>query len=139
MSFLENTSKSTSKSVQYGFRPIYFYSRCAGLWPFTITYHSNGSIKNAQIRIFDCLWFLISICLYLTALISSYDYMKDSEASKEKNFFTNLMFYINQIPPLLFGPVCIVLDMLNRNRLINILNKFTIFDKEVSEFLFSEM
>lgn len=38
---------------------------------------------------------------------------------------------MSQIPNLLFGPVNIALDMFNRNRLVNIFSKCSVFDKEV--------
>lgn len=131
MNLLKNTFIDRPKNVQHGLQPIYYYSRCVGLWPFTITYNSDGSIKDACVDLFDCLWFLISICLHLTALYSSCDFVVHNRPFSEQNLFSHLIFFIHQIPPLLFGAVCIVLDMFNRNRLANIIKKFTIFDKEV--------
>lgn len=131
MKLFENSFIFRLKNVRHGFQPIYCFSRCIGLWPFTIAYDSNGAIKDARIDLFDCLWFLISICLHLTALYSSYGFMTRTRASEEQHFFSSLIFYINQIPSLLFGAICIVLDMLNRNKLTSILKKFIIFDKQV--------
>lgn len=130
MNTVKNTSKAEQKNVQHAFQPIYYFSRCAGLWPFTIEYDASGSIKRAPVHSFDCLWFLISICVYLTALFYAYQDLRNQVESGSHIFYT-LVFNINNMPPLLFGAVSIVLDMLQRNKLINILNKFAIFDKDV--------
>lgn len=129
MESFENTSKALPKRFQHGFLPIYYFSRCVGLWPFTIIHKANGSIK-ARVRLFDSLWFLISICLYLTALYYTY---KDIRNTLQKGpYLTSIISQISQIPTFLFGAVGIAMDMLNRNRLITILKNFNEFDTEVS-------
>lgn len=126
-------SRHRSKKFQHGFQPIYYFSRLIGLWPFTMIYISNGLIKETRINLFDSVWFLISISFYLTALF--YACRKfDSDSSKIFDIWS-LVYCIGQILALLFGAVGIALDMFNRNKLINILNKFIIFDNEVSVFL----
>lgn len=67
MNSLKNTSEARSKKYQNSFQPIYYITRVVGRWPFTIVYNSNGSIKEACVGLFDRIWFLISICVYLTA------------------------------------------------------------------------
>lgn len=119
------------KNVQHNFKAIYYFSRCFGLWPFTIAYNANGSIKEACLCQFDYLWFLISICVYLTALHFTYEHIKTLQFLNEKAFFSHLIYNLIQIPPLLLGVIGSVFDMLNRRRLVNILKKFTIFDEEV--------
>ena len=114
---------------QLEFQSVYFFSRCIGLWPFTIIYHSDGSIKGARIHLFDKLWFLISICLYLTALYYAFLNMKNQTA--KNGHISSFIFYLTQIPVLLFSCVSIILDMINRNKLVNTLKKFNIFDSEV--------
>lgn len=130
MGAAENTSKAQQKNVLHAFQPIYYFSRCAGLWPFTIEYNSSGSIERARVHLFDILWFLTSICLYLTALYYAYEDLRN-QVESGGHFFYTVVFNVNNMPPILFGAVSIALDMLNRNRLIKILKKFLIFDKEV--------
>lgn len=79
----QNTSKSEPKEFQHGFQPIYYFSRAIGLWPFSITYSSNGTIK-ARVHLLDSLWFIVSICLYLTALYCACDNIKKHKSSKRK-------------------------------------------------------
>lgn len=124
MNEVENTSKTKSKGLKHVFQPIYCFSRSAGLWPFTVTYDSNGSIEETRVHLFDIIWFLMSVCFYLTGLFFAFD--------KVKKVKTSIMLFSIHIPSLLFGPVCIVLDMFNRKRLVNILDDFIAFDREVS-------
>lgn len=131
MESLENQSGARPKKFQHDFQSIYYFSRCIGLWPFTIEYNSNGPINAARVHLFDCLWFLIAICLYLTALLYSLEHTKSIQNVHEKYFFWNYIYKINHYPSLSFGTVCIVLNMLNRKRLVNILNKFAFFDQKV--------
>lgn len=130
MIFLENISKARSKKFQHSFQPIYYFSRSIGLWPFSIIYHLNGSI-SARIRPLDGLWFFISICLYLIAFFFACLNVKDAQIVNAEYYLSDLISFISQIPTLLLAPVIIALDMYNRNRLINILDSCTIFDKEV--------
>lgn len=132
------SSKSRPKNVQHGFKSTYYFSRCFGLWPFTIAYNSNGSIIiEACLYQFDCLWFLISICVYLIALYYTYDHIKTEQLKSSENyFFSHLIYNLIQIPPLLLGVIGIVLDMFNRKRLVNIFEKSIIFDREVYDFVF---
>lgn len=51
---------------------------------------------------------------------------------QQGQYLTSAIFQISQIPPFLFGAVGIVLDLLNRNRIITILKDFNTFDTEVS-------
>lgn len=128
----KNTSKVRSTNIQHGFQPIYYYSRCIGRWPFTIAYNSNGSIKEVRVHLFDIFWFFISNCLYLAVLFFVYEEMIwRFHALSSNSYFNYVIFYVSQIPTLLFGTIFIVLDMLNRKILVDILDKFIIFDKEV--------
>lgn len=119
---------------QHSFRSVYYFSRCVGLWPFTITYNSNGSIKGARVHLLDGLWLLVSMCLYWIALFYTVDDMINAQGSDEIIRFSDMIFHLSQIVVVLFGPVCIVLDLFNRNSLIHILEKFIIFDNQVRIF-----
>lgn len=125
MGSLENTMKTRPKSAQHAFQPVYYFSRCAGLWPFRIICDSNGSIKAARIHLFDIFWSLILICLYWTGLLYAYNDVMDAGTQLSK------MYFIIHVPPLLFGPVCIILDVFNHKRLVNIVDRFIVFDREV--------
>lgn len=125
MKSLQTSSKSRPKEIQHSFQPIYYFSRAIGLWPFSITNNSNGTIK-ARIHLLDSLWFIVSICLYFTALFYTYEQIKNIPTP-----LIVLLFSMSHIPTILFGPASIVLDMFNRDRLANIFNKCIVLDKEV--------
>ena len=127
----KNTSNVRSKKRVNGFQPIYYFSRSVGLWPFTIIYNSNGSIKKARVCLFDILWFIASISLYLTAIFYTYDELNTLLNQNDRIFVSDILYHIFQIPLLFFGAVYIIIDMLNRKKLVNILRKFIMFDNEV--------
>lgn len=131
MNFLRNTLKTPPKDLGHGFQAIYCFSRCVGLWPFKITYNSNGSIKEARVDLFDKLWLLISICLHSVATFFTYGDATNAYIIGHFNF-AQMIFSMSQIPDYLLGVVCIILDMFNRNRLVNVLKNIIIFDREVS-------
>lgn len=131
MSFFENILKARPEIVQHDFQPIYYFSRCTGLWPFTVTYNSNGSIKAARVHQFDSLWFFVAICLYLIAVFYYFDRMMTDTDNTNHAFLSNQMYFMSQMAFHLFTAVGIVLDFYNRKKLVSILDKFIIFDKEV--------
>lgn len=134
---LKNLLKAPPKNDQHGFQSIYYFSRCVGLWPFTITYNSNGSIKEARICLFDWLWFWISNCLNLAALFCSYE-RQSYEQSSYEDYFWYLIYNSSEMPTLLYLTASITLDMFNRNKLVNILKKFIIFDRKVGLIYFKK-
>lgn len=125
-----NVRSVQPKSFEYGFRPIYYFSRVAGLWPFQIVRNSNGSIEKARVRLIDMLWFFTSIFVYLTALFYVYKNMEQLQVSNASYISLSILFMF-QTMCLLFGACGIVLDMYNRKKLINILDKFNAFDCKV--------
>lgn len=116
---------------QHGFHMIYYYSRCVGLWPFSIAYNSNHLIQEAHIDLFDWLWLLISMFVYSATLFCSYKNALTAFSSNEDYFFWHLIHAVSEVPSILFAAVGIVMDLFNRNILVNILRKFIIFDKRV--------
>lgn len=129
-----NSQRIKELNFEYGFRPVYNFSRLVGLWPFSIIHHSNGSILRASVSYFDGLRFISIVCLYLTLAYFSYEKLT---AIQEKNevYISHAVSYLFQISCFLYGICAIVLDTINRNKLVNILQKFIEFDKEVG-FLF---
>lgn len=131
MNVFGNTLKTRLRRLQHSFYPIYYVSRSVGLWPFTILYKANGTIKEARICLPDRLWILLSISIYSVALYYTYEDMREMNHARVDSYFMDVINYITQIPILLFQVFNIILDMLNRKRLINILDKFINFDRKV--------
>lgn len=107
----------------YSFRPVYYFLQLFGLWSFSIISDSNGEIKMCKVTKFDGLWFIISLCtsMFMAFLV--------------KNYAIATPMYVFGI---IFGMLCciyssteIIVNMWNRYKLITILKKLTIFDKEV--------
>lgn len=135
MSCSEKNMKVQSNCVEHEFQSIYYFSRCTGTWPFSIESKSNGSIRAARVYPMDWLWLFVSICLYLTAAFYYFVRMTTNADPTNNALLSNQMYFINQIVFHLFTAVGIILDLLNREKLINLLDKFTIFDREVSMML----
>ena len=117
-------------NFEHGFRPAYYFSRFAGLWPFSIIHHSNRPILRARIGFFDGLWFILSICLKLTLAFYAYEILKTGR-EKHTNRIIFIVDNMCDISCCLFGVIATVLDMINRNKLVDILQKFNAFDDEV--------
>lgn len=128
---MESLEEPRPKIVQHSFQPIYYFSRCVGLWPFTITYNANGSIKGARVQKFDIFWCSISICLYLASQYHYIDRRIINTHTTKKSYLSNLIYFTSQMTFLSFGSVAIILDMYNRKSLVNILDKLSIFDSKV--------
>lgn len=120
-------------NFEYGFRPIYYFSRIAGLWPFSFVHHLNGTIQNARISRLDGTWFFISVCLHLLAIF--YSHLDLDLVDKNDSNITTITFgtlyMLYRMISLLIGAVGIALDMINRHELANIMGKFIIFDNGV--------
>ena len=139
MEFLANAKNMHSKkpNFEYGFRPNYYYSRAIGLWPFTIVHDANETIQNSHVCSIDVVWFLASICLYLISAFYVYGDMIYEEDFESVKSYTYFIFHLFLIVTLLSGACGIVLDMFNRRKLVNVLQKFIAFDNEVRFFFIS--
>lgn len=120
-------------NFEYAIRPVYYFSRLAGLWPFSIIHDSNGKIRRARIDVFDILCPILVICLNVLFSLDAY---KSSKLGLKKHAIRIriIVFTVFQISSLLFTAIGIALDVINRNRLVDILAKFDTFDNEVRYF-----
>lgn len=117
------------------FKPINYFLRILGLMPFSIGRTSNGNISAPEIKKIDGLWFLLTISIYSIVAIASFEYVK---FKRESNLHLHMVevshHYLHLTMGLIFSVVFIGMDMYNRYNLVDLLKKFTIFDKEVSHF-----
>lgn len=118
-------------NFEHGFRPIYYFSRIAGLWPFSIVHHSNGTIQNARISRLDGVWFAMSMCFQLLAIFFCCLDSDDLNYGQTTTITFHVLYSLHRVKSLLIGVVGIILDMINRHRLVEILRKLIIFDNEV--------
>lgn len=119
------STQSRKYNFEYAFRPIYYFSRL------------TGRIQKARIGFFDFLWSILVISLNLLFAFLAYGRMK---VRREKNTIRirSIVFNMFQIGSLLFGAIDIILDVINRQKLVDILRKFNEFDNEV-RFPFTEL
>lgn len=142
MDTIADTSNAQLKQLNFedSFRPLYYFSRFTGLWPFSLRHNTNGIIENARIGRLDGAWFLISLSCHLLAtyfwyihIYTKYLEYADANTSADVTIFTFSMLYVLlRMKYLSIGVAGIILDLVNRHRLADILRKFIIFDNEVS-------
>lgn len=114
--------------------PNYYFTRFIGLWPFSIIHDSNGNIQRARIGLSDMLWSILSICFYLTLAFYTYKKVKTAQEKEIENQLRFVVLNLFLMSSLLVGIFGIIFDMVNRNKLVDILRKFNTFDDEVRDF-----
>lgn len=110
------------------FKPVYFVLRLLGLKPFSIVYNSNGEPQRPKITVFDGIWLVISLGVYVLMAYSA-------EGTEYKKLSAEGFIYVLEYIFLMFGLFCsistIVIDIFTRRKFVEILRRITIFDKEV--------
>lgn len=113
------------------FQPIYYISRIIGLIPFSISFDLNGEPQRPKVGKFDSIWLIISISVYL---YGAWSFIKKFESPSDPQESSYIIIYIDNailVIGLLLGVLAVVLDWWNRYKLVEILEKLLIFDKEV--------
>lgn len=121
--------KSKNINFVYSLRPIIYVSRMFGLLPFSIVCDTNGVILNAQVTAFNMTWFLIAICTYLSMALVCFQNVK-----VYKNLMSKTLLIGDAVILTLYlinSAKAIIMDMFNRFRFIEILQKISFFDAEV--------
>lgn len=113
------------------FRPIYYFARFCGQLPFTIVRSPTDEFHRSQVTRLDAIWFVLSISLYAavsfrTAQILTFEI--NANETEHVLFVGNAALHIITMS---FGILKVALDLFNRHKLVDILNKFTKFDHEV--------
>lgn len=122
----------------YSFRPIYLVSRVFGLMPFSIVYYPNGGVHKPKITKYDGFWLVLSLSIYIYGIFSTTSYINDYSASLRFNSkILNIGYTLSIGLGLILCILSMILDFGNRFKLIDIIKKFDIFDKEVkAKFIF---
>lgn len=131
MGTLVNTKNIQLRKLnfEHAIRPIYYSTRFAGLWPFTIVHDSNGNIQKARVGLSDVLWSILFICFHLTLAFYTYKKVKTTQLRENQLRFIVLNVFL--LSSLLVGILGIIIDMINSEKIVDILRKFNAFDKEV--------
>lgn len=132
--FDQRSSKIAVRQQDFfdGFQPIYLFLRSLGLMPFSIKRSANGNILGPKVNKFDGVWFVTTMFIYSLASFVSFNYVKFNIESSTNLHMVVISTNLHLTFGLLFCVVIIAMDMYNRAELVNLLKKFTIFDKRVS-------
>lgn len=123
-------TNSRTPSFVYGFQPAYNFSRIFGLTPFSIVCDAKGEVQKFKVRVFDAVWFLISMGIYSAIaflVYQSIEIAQDSDGISILMVGDDLLLLANLISVLLI----IGVEMCNRFQMVNILWNFTDFDAKV--------
>lgn len=110
-------------------RPIYRISRLYGLTPFSFKFNSNAEVIGYEVKPFDLAWFIISLLIY--SLVAYFCFKSITIKNAESSFALVIGNHLIVVVGFLFGAFSIVLDMYNRENLVNIITTFTDFDNKV--------
>lgn len=125
------TEQLNQLNLVHHFRPIYYFSRVFGFMSFSIVYDTKKKSLLPIVKIFDILWFMAFLCLYMALAFSTYRRILSSQISN--GLYVLIIGGSMQILfSLILGAIITVMDMCNRRKLVNIVNKFYMFDKEVT-------
>lgn len=135
MSVAKGTS---SKRVHFirSFLPIYYFSRACGMMPFSITYNSLGEPLRPRIGKRDGMWLIFSIGLYVTTIALIFHNLHLPDDPNSVTYILLLCDNSHLILTLVFGIFIMGIDLCNRFKIVDVLRKFTIFDKEASSILY---
>lgn len=121
-------------------KPMNYFLRTLGLMPFSIYRVPNGNILKSKVRKWDVMWSLFTLCIYSSCVFISLEYgnLQQESHAHNKSFIHiyrgviahNLHTTLGVIFCILF----VTMDMCNRNEIVDLFNKFVIFDKEVTNF-----
>lgn len=118
------------KSFYYSIHPLLIISRCLGLCSFSIVLSPFGEAVQLKIHFFDMLWFLS--CNLVCVFFVCFDILETiTEFQIESLYLTVLSERLLLITGLAMCAVNIVMNMINRNKILWNFEQFAAFDKEV--------
>lgn len=128
-----NGKQAQSKKTMFaGFRPIFCFSRAFGLVPFSIVCNAYGEVQSCKIRKIDCLWFAISICVFISLAILNFIQITTINYHQTAHFVLNVGNFLISTLCSIFYVLFYVINMRNRHHFVGVLQNLEIFDKEVS-------
>lgn len=110
-------------------QPICVLARIYGLLSFSISYAPNGEIENCRLRVVNIFYAMLNITLCLVSSVLNFMHLIAPENEWGMIFLYGMHFFL--ISATLLAAVSIALDIINRNRLIEMLQKINHADKQV--------
>lgn len=127
--------KSTpTKMMSFGsvFRPLHYLARIWGLVPFSIATNSNGELQNPKIHLYDGLWLLTTVLLYMSFLNYAWNALNyDRKISIRNTWILILCARLLAVFAFVYGILTTIINMCNRYKLISLVKMCTRFDEEV--------
>lgn len=110
-------------------KPIHLSSRLFGQLPFSLHFNANGHVLKESVGIFDVLWFVVSITIDF--LLTFYVLCSLREPPALQSGVLLLGSRIVSLIAFVTPPISTIFDMINRKRVVKILQDFDAFDKNV--------
>lgn len=120
-----------SKSVYHSFRPLFIYSRCFGLIPFAIQTNLFGEVQRVKSSFLNLAWPCIAILLYLS--IGIFDILTPNNPRNDlrTTYILVLGDQIIFVSKAVMSISSVLMDLVNRKRILRNIQRFEAFDKEV--------
>lgn len=120
----------------YGFLPTYYVSRVCGMMPFSIVYDSNGEPKQSKVKKCDQLWLIFHILLFSYVTFCNFRDLKLPENTSSTPYTLMLCDYALYAFITISAFLLLGMDIRNRQKFVDFLRMFTIFDRKVSQRMF---
>lgn len=123
-------SSSRPKNFYYSIRPMVILSRCFGLHPFSFVTNVYGEVHRTKIKFLDSIWFIVVIVMY-----SSFALLISTHINLASEYKTVYVLMLGEqlliVCGLVMCVVSVIMDMVNRNRILRNAQRFQAFDMEV--------
>lgn len=111
--------------------PVYILTRLFGLASFTVECDSLKSNILAYVSFFDFTWFLTTVFIY--AAIAIFCIMQTTSNLTSDSYIMTIGSNLFLIFGYLMATVSVIIDMTNRNRIVQFMNILNEFDQKVVE------
>lgn len=125
---IESDGVNFAKSL----RPIYIFCRAFGLMSFTIVLDENQNFKGTRVRPRDIVLCTIAISLCIMMAVVYYQTIEQPKGQSVVLVFGDALLII---AGLIYACTVIIMNMINRSKLIAILKSLNNFDNSVCIFL----
>lgn len=132
---MANTKTASLKklNIEHVFRPLYYYSRFSAQWSFSVIHDSNGKIQTARVGFLGLLWPILIISFTIILALDAYELLRFG-VEEQVIPIRSIVGNVFSLCMPLFVAIEVVLNIINRKKFIDILEKFDTFDNEVRYF-----
>lgn len=127
--YIEHKNRQSAHNFFHCVQPVYYISRLHGFTPFSFKQNSKGEVIGSEIKLYDLIWFIVSLVNYLVLAFLCWCTLRVPNADLSYVLFVGNHLLL--IMGLIVGAFSVAFDMFNRHRLVEMTIKFNLFDKEV--------